>query len=77
VEALVRGVVGVVLGSLAGRAVGVVLLTLGGGLGPVTSLPWQPIGIAVALGLVLPVIAALYPSRIAARVSIVTALQFE
>jgi putative ABC transport system permease protein len=77
VEALILGLVGVLLGSVAGIAVGVVLLALGGGFGPVAGVPWQPIGIAVGLGLVLPVVAALYPSRIAARVSIVTALQFE
>ncbi|HEX8024738.1 MAG TPA: FtsX-like permease family protein, partial [Candidatus Limnocylindrales bacterium] len=77
VEALILGFVGVLLGSLAGVAVGVVLLALGGGLGPVAGIPWMPVGLAVGLGLVLPVIAAIYPSRIAARVSIVTALQFE
>jgi putative ABC transport system permease protein len=77
VEALILGLVGVLLGSLAGIAVGVVLLAVGGGFGPVAGIPWTPIGIAVGLGLVLPVVAALYPSRIAARVSIVTALQFE
>jgi len=77
VEALILGFVGVLLGSLAGIAVGVVLLALGGGLGPVAGIPWVPIGLAVGLGLLLPVIAAIYPARIAARISIVTALQFE
>lgn len=77
VEALVLGIIGVVLGSAAGVAVGLVLLALGGGLGPVAGVPWLPIELATALGLVLPVIAALYPSRIASRFSIVTALQFE
>jgi len=77
VEALILGLVGILLGSAAGIAVGVVLLALGGGLGPVAGVPWYPIAIAVGLGLVLPVIAALYPARVAARFSIVTALQFE
>jgi putative ABC transport system permease protein len=77
VEAGILGVVGVVLGSLAGLGVGVVLLALGRGLGPVTGFPWLPIELAAVLGLVLPVIAAIYPSRIAARVSIVDALDFE
>jgi putative ABC transport system permease protein len=77
VEALVLGLVGVLLGSLAGLGVGAVLLALGGGLGPVAGVPWLPIELAAALGLLLPVIAAIYPARIASRVSIVTALQFE
>jgi putative ABC transport system permease protein len=77
VEAGLLGVVGVVLGSLAGIAVGAVMLALGGGLGPVAGVPWLPIELAAGLGLVLPVVAAVYPSRMAARISIVEALQFE
>ena len=77
VEALILGFAGVVLGSLAGLAVGGVLLALGHGLGPVAGIPWLPIELAAVLGLVLPVLAALYPSRLAARISIVEALQFE
>jgi putative ABC transport system permease protein len=77
VEALILGLVGVLLGSAAGVGVGVVLLALGGGLGPVAGVPWLPVELAAALGLVLPVIAALYPARLAARVTILTALQFE
>jgi putative ABC transport system permease protein len=77
VEAAILGIVGVVLGSLAGLGVGAVLLALGGGLGPVAGIPWLPMAVAAGLGLVLPVVAAIYPARLAARVSIVTALQFE
>jgi len=77
VEAGVLGVVGVVLGSLAGLAIGALLLALGRGLGPVAGFPWLPIELAAVLGLVLPVVAAIYPSRMAARVSIVDALEFE
>jgi putative ABC transport system permease protein len=77
VEAGVLGVVGVVLGSLTGLGVGAVLLALGRGLGPVVGFPWLPIELAAVLGLFLPVIAAIYPSRLAARVSIVDALEFE
>jgi ABC-type antimicrobial peptide transport system permease subunit len=54
-----------------------VLLALGGGLEPVAGVPWLPIELAVGLGLVLPVVAALYPARLASRITIVTALQFE
>jgi putative ABC transport system permease protein len=77
VEALVLGLVGVLLGSLTGVGVGAVLLALGGSLSPVAGLPALPIELAAGLGLVLPVVAAIYPSRIASRVSIVSALKFE
>jgi putative ABC transport system permease protein len=77
VEASLLGIVGVVLGSLVGLAVGVVMLALGGTLAPVVGIPWLPIEAAAVLGLGLPIIAAVYPSRMAARVSIVQALQFE
>jgi putative ABC transport system permease protein len=77
VEAGLLGVVGVVLGSLVGLAVGVVMLALGGTLAPVVGIPWLPIEVAAVLGLALPILAAIYPSRMAARVSIVQALQFE
>jgi putative ABC transport system permease protein len=77
VEAVVLGVVGAVLGSLAGLLVGGVLLALGGGLGPVAGIPWLSIELAATLGLILPAVAAVYPSRLASHVSIVQALQFE
>jgi len=77
VEAAILGIVGVVLGALAGMGVGVVLLQLGGGLGHPGGVPWLPIGVAAVLGLVLPAVAALYPARAAARVSIVAALRFD
>jgi len=77
VEAAVMGIVGAVLGSFVGLAVGVVMLALGGTFAPVVGIPWLPIEVAAVLGLVLPIVAAIYPSRMAARVSIVQALQFE
>jgi len=77
VEAAILGIVGVVLGSLAGVAVGAMLLELGGGLGTPPGLPWLPIGVAAILGLVLPAVAALYPARIASRISIVASLQYD
>jgi putative ABC transport system permease protein len=77
VEAAILGIVGVVLGAAAGIAVGAVLLQLGGGLGHPGGIPWLPIGVAAALGLVLPALAALSPARAAARVSIVAALRFD
>jgi putative ABC transport system permease protein len=77
VEAAILGVVGVVLGAASGMAVGVVLLQVGGGLGQPGGLPALPIVVAGLLGLVLPAVAALYPARAAARVSIVEALRFD
>jgi putative ABC transport system permease protein len=77
VEATILGIVGVVLGAVAGIGVGAVLLQLGGGLRHPGGVPWLPIGVAAVLGLVLPALAALYPARAAARVSIVEALHFD
>ena len=78
VEATILGIVGVVLGSIAGIGVGALMLQLGGGgMGEPSGIPWLPIGVAAVLGLVLPALAAIYPARAAARVSIVEALHFE
>jgi putative ABC transport system permease protein len=78
VEATILGIVGVVLGSIAGIGVGALMLQLGGGgVGETNGIPWLPIGVATVLGLVLPALAAIYPARAAARVSIVEALHFE
>lgn len=77
VEAMILGVVGVVLGSVTGVAAGAMLLQLAGGLGAQGGVPWLPIGIAAVLGLVLPALAAIYPARVAARISIVQALHYD
>jgi putative ABC transport system permease protein len=77
VEAAILGVVGVVLGAIAGVAAGAVLVQLDGGLGDPGGIPWLSIGVAAVLGLVLPAVAAIYPARAAARVSIVEALHFD
>jgi putative ABC transport system permease protein len=77
VEATILGVVGVVLGAVAGLSAGALLLQLGGGFGHPGGLPWLSIGIAAVLGLVLPAFAAIYPARMASRVSIVEALHFD
>jgi ABC-type antimicrobial peptide transport system permease subunit len=53
------------------------MLQLGGGLDEPGGVPWVPIGVAAVLGLVLPALAAIYPARVAARVSIVEALHFD
>jgi putative ABC transport system permease protein len=77
VEASILGVVGVVLGSIAGIAAGALLLQLGGDLGSPLEVPWGPIGVAAFLGLVLPAAAALYPARVASRISIVESLHYD
>ena len=77
VEATILGIVGVILGSLAGVVAGAMLLELGGGLGAPGGVPWVPIGIAAFLGLVLPALAAVYPARLAARISIVQSLHYD
>ena len=77
VEASILGIVGVLLGSLAGLGAGALLLQLGGGLGTPGGLPWIPIAVASVLGLLLPAAAAIYPARMAARVGIVRALHFD
>ncbi|HEX2626849.1 MAG TPA: FtsX-like permease family protein [Candidatus Limnocylindrales bacterium] len=77
VEATVLGIVGVVLGSIAGIAAGAMLLQLGGGFGGIGEIPWWPIAIAAVLGLVLPAAAAIYPARMASRISIVQSLHYD
>ena len=77
VEATILGIVGVVLGSFAGVAAGALLLQLGGGFGGIGEIPWLPIGVAAVLGLVLPAAAAIYPARMASRISIVQSLYYD
>jgi putative ABC transport system permease protein len=77
VEAFVLGIVGVVLGSLAGVGAGALLLEMGGGFGNPGGIPWLPIQVAAVLGLVLPALAALYPARLASRITIVESLHFD
>lgn len=77
VEAALLGVVGCVLGVATGLAVGAGLFDLGGRAASLDALPWPAIAAATALGLGLPALASLYPSLVAARISIVRALRFE
>jgi putative ABC transport system permease protein len=77
VEAAILGLVGAALGAIAGLVLGAIMLALTGGLEPSIGLPWPSIGLAAALGFALSVIAAYYPARLAAGVSIVRAVGFE
>ena len=77
VEALILGLVGSVLWVVTGLGVGAVLLQFGIGFRPLAELPVTPVVVAVTIGVILPVLAAFYPSGVAARLSIVRALKFE
>ena len=79
VEAGVLGVVGVVLGSVAGLAAGTALVALSAGTGGSWALavPWATIGLAAVFGVAVAMLAAYYPARIASGISIVRAVQFD
>jgi len=78
VEAGILGLVGAVLGIATGLVVGALMLVLGGGrvdlpLEP----PWAAIAACLVLGVGVSMAAAWYPARLAGRLSIVRAVQFE
>jgi putative ABC transport system permease protein len=78
VEAGILGLVGSVMGSIAGVAVGVLLvLTAGGRTDVHLLLPWPTIALAVAAGVALAMLAAAQPARVAGRRSIVGAVRGE
>ena len=78
VEAGVTGLVGAVCGIAAGIGIGALMVAFAGGpAADATALPWPAIGIALVLGVVLAVLAAAYPARLASRVSIVRAVGYE
>jgi putative ABC transport system permease protein len=79
VEAGVLGVIGAILGCLAGLAAGVALIALtGGGIVPAgLEVPWATMALAALFGIAIAMLAAYYPARLASGVSIVRAVQFE
>ena len=78
VEAGVTGLVGAVCGIAAGIGVGALMVAFAGGpAGDATTLPWPAIGVALVLGVVLAILAAAYPARLASRLSIVRAVGYE
>jgi putative ABC transport system permease protein len=79
VEAGILGIVGAVLGSLAGLAGGAVLIVLAGGSLAAGSLevPWATIGLGAGFAIAIAMLAAYYPARLASGLSIVRAVQFE
>jgi putative ABC transport system permease protein len=79
VEAGVLGSVGAILGCLAGLAAGLALVALaGGGIGSSSlEVPWAALALASAFGIAVAMLSAYYPARVASRLSIVRAVQFE
>jgi putative ABC transport system permease protein len=79
VEAGTMGVVGAFLGCLAGVILGFALGGVAGLGSPGSSptIPWLTIVLAAAFGIGIAMLAAFQPARIASRISIVRAVQFE
>jgi putative ABC transport system permease protein len=78
VEAGVLGLAGALLGIVIGLAVGGLMVVLAGGrLDLAGGIPWAIIGFVIVLGVVVAMLAAAYPARIASRLSIVRAVHFE
>jgi putative ABC transport system permease protein len=76
VEAGILGAIGGVMGSLAGVAIGILLVaTSGGRVEAAIRVPWPTIAFAVGLGIVLAMLAAAQPARIAGARSIVSAVR--
>ncbi len=78
VEAGILGLAGAILGTVLGLIVGAVMVMLPGGrLDVAAGIPWQVVGLTVVLGVSVAMLAAAYPARLAARLPIVQAVQFE
>jgi putative ABC transport system permease protein len=78
VEAGVLGLAGALLGIALGLVVGALMVVLAGGsVDIVAGIPWPIIGLALVLGVVVAMLAAAYPARLASRLSIVRAVQYE
>ena len=77
VEAGILGIVGALLGIVAGLVAAVILVVLAGGGPPVLDPPWISIIAAALLGVGVSMAAAWYPARLASRLAIVAAVQHE
>jgi ABC-type antimicrobial peptide transport system permease subunit len=61
-----------------GLIVGALMVVLAGGrIDVAAGIPWQVVGLTIALGVVVAMLAAAYPASVAARLPIVRAVQFE
>jgi putative ABC transport system permease protein len=78
VEAGITGLVGAICGVVAGVLIGGLMVVLAGGRWDVaTAVPWPAVGAAFGLGVILSMLAAAYPARLASGVSIVRAVGYE
>lgn len=78
VEAGILGLAGAILGIVLGLVVGALMVVLAGGrLDVATGIPWEVVGLTIVLGVAVAMLAAAYPARLAARIPIVRAVQFE
>jgi len=73
-EAAILGVVGALLGAGAGLGAGAALVELTGGPGVPFQPPWAVAAAALGGGVVVAILAALYPARLASRAMIVPSL---
>jgi len=78
VEAGILGLAGAALGVILGLIVGGLMVVLAGGrLDVATGVPWQVVGLSILLGVAVAMLAAAYPARLASRLPIVRAVQYE
>jgi putative ABC transport system permease protein len=78
VEAGILGLVGAVLGAVTGLLAGVVMLAFAAGtLDLDLEVPWLPLAVVFVLGVGISMAAAWYPARLAGRLAIVRAVQYE
>ena len=78
VEAGITGLVGAMCGVVAGVLIGGLMVGLsGGGWDAAAGVPWLAVGAAFVLGVVLAMLAAAYPARLASGISIVRAVGYE
>jgi putative ABC transport system permease protein len=78
VEAGVLGLVGALLGAATGVVAGAVMVVLAGGrLQAAIEPAWTALALCLVLGVVMSMASAWYPARLAGRLSIVRAVQFE
>ena len=78
VEAGILGLVGAALGIATGLVAGGIMVTLAGGqLELPSQVAWPAVVTCLVLGVAVSMLAAYYPARLAGRLSIVRAVQFE
>jgi putative ABC transport system permease protein len=73
-EAAILGFVGAFMGTVTGLLAGAALVLLASGAAIPFEPPWVVAGLALGGGVILAILAALYPARLAARVEIVRTL---